>query len=190
MHAFKISGIRAMKTLNVNTGMVKLDEPDGRSLSDLLRAGRKMAHHVAGFLKKRLPGCEDSFVVHTSTMPGLRQTRWLDGDFTLTEDTYGLPFEDAVGWGVPRPQWRKDRDRFDIPLRCLLPRDVEGLIVGSGRSASSTPAEMLRVESVTMIVGQGAGIAAAVAAHDRVPVREVDIKKVQRNLSEQIPSTK
>lgn len=185
MHAFKMSGIRAMKTLNVNTGMVKLDAPDGRALSDLLRAGRKMAHHVAAFLKRRLPGCENSFVAHTSTMMGLRQTRWLDGDFTLTEETYGAPFEDAVGWGVALKRWRKDRDIFDIPLRCMLPKGVEGLIAGSGRSVSSTPSEMLRVESVTMIVGQGAGVAAAVAARDGVPVRSVDPEHVRQALREQ-----
>ena len=185
MHAFKMSGIRAMKTLNVNTGMVGLDSPDGARLSDLLRAGRKHAHHVAGFLRKRLPGCENSHVVHTSTMLGLRQTRWLENAFTLTEDTYGLPFEDAVGWGVPRPQWRKDRDVFDVPLRCMLPTGVEGLIVGSGRSVSSKPAEMLRVESVTMIVGQGAGTAAAVAVGDGVRVRDVDTERVRAALEAQ-----
>jgi len=185
MHAFKMSGIRAMKTLNINTGQVKFDEPDGVRLSDLLRAGRKHAHHVAAFLKKRLPGCEDSHVVHTSTMLGVRQTRWLDCEFTLTEETYGLPFDDAVGWGVPRPRWKKDRDVFDVPLRCMLPAEVEGLVVGSGRSVSSTPAEMLRVESVTMIVGQGAGVAAAVAVRDGMPVRGVDPARVRAALEDQ-----
>lgn len=186
MHAFKMSGIRAMKTLNINTGMVRLDAPDGKQLSDVLRAGRKMARHVHGFLKKRLPGCEKSFIVHTSTMVGLRQTRWLDGAFTLTEETYGLPFNDTVGWGVVRkPEWRKDRDFFDVPLRCMLPTGVENLIIGSGRSVSSVPAEMLRVESVTMIVGQGAGTAAAVAVGDGVPVRDVDTDRVRAALEDQ-----
>jgi Holliday junction resolvasome RuvABC endonuclease subunit len=67
----------------------------------------------------------------------------------------------------------------------MLPKDVEGLIVGSGRSTSSTPAEMLRVESVTMIVGQGAGVAAAVSVRDGVPVREVDTVRVRKALQEQ-----
>jgi ribulose 1,5-bisphosphate synthetase/thiazole synthase len=185
MHAFKMSGVRALKTLNVNTGMIRIEAPDGKTLSDILRQGRKMAFHVASFLKGHLPGCEHSSIVHTSTMLGLRHTRWLDGEFTLTEELYGQPFDDAVGWGVALRKWCSDQDIFDVPLRCMLPKDVEGLIVGSGRSTSSTPAEMLRVESVTMIVGQGAGVAAAVSVRDGVPVREVDTVRVRKALQEQ-----
>ena len=185
MHAFKMSGIRAEKTLNVNTGMVAVTGVDGKELSDLLRQGRAMAHHVAGFLRKNLPGCEKSFVVHTSTMLGLRHTRWLRGDFTLTEKSYGTPFEDAVGRGVASRKWHKDREYFDIPLRCMLPPATDGLILGSGRSTSSTPAELLRIQPVTMLVGQGAGVCAAVAAREGVRVRDVDIPAVQAALSQQ-----
>ena len=185
MHAFKMSGICAEKTLNVNTGMVRVAGVDGKELSDLMRQGRAMAHHVAGFLQKRLPGCENSFVVHTSTMLGLRQTRWLAGDLTLTAETYGTPFDDAVGRGVAHRKWRKDREYFDVPLRCMLPPKTDGLVMGSGRSTSSAPAEMLRIQPVTMIVGQGAGVAAAVAVRDGVRVREVNIRTVQEALGQQ-----
>ncbi|NLS90691.1 MAG: FAD-dependent oxidoreductase [Planctomycetaceae bacterium] len=185
MHAFKMSGIRAKKTLNVNTGQVAVTGIDGKELSDLLRQGRAMAHHVAAFLRKHLPGLEDSFVVHTSSMLGLRHTRWLDGAFTLTEATYGTSFEDAVGRGVALSKWRKESELFDVPLRCMLPRTTDGLIIGSGRSTSSTPAEVLRIQPVTMIVGQGAGVSAAVAARDGVAVRNVSISRVQQALAEQ-----
>ena len=185
MHAFKMSGIRAKKTLNVNTGMVRLEEPDGKVLSDLLRDGRKMSHYAAEFLRTHLPGCEDTFVVHTSTMLGVRRTRWLDADFTLTSELYGQKFDDAVGRGVARGRHRKDSEFFDIPLRCMLPPATDGLIMGSGRSTSSDPAELLRIQPVTMIVGQGAGACAAVAAREGVPVRDVDIPLVQQTLSKQ-----
>jgi len=185
MHAFKMSGIREKKTLNVNTGMVAVTGVDGKELSDLLRQGRAMAHHVADFLRKHLPGLENSFVVHTSTMLGLRQTRWLHADFTLTEATYGTPLKDAIGRGVALRRWRKDSEMFDIPLRCMLPPKTDGLILGSGRSTSSVPAEMLRIQPVTMLVGQGAGVSAAVAVRDGVRVRDVDIGRVQQVLAEQ-----
>lgn len=185
MHAFKMSGIRAYKTLKINTGQVVIAEPDGKGLSDLMRKGREMSHYVAEFLRKNLPGCEDSFVVHTSTMLGLRRTRWLEAPFTLTKDSYGKPFEDAVGRGVASARWCKDSPTFDVPLRCMLPPKMDGLIVGSGRSVSSDPAELLRVQSVTMIVGQGAGVAAALAARDKVPVRNVDIQRLQKVLRDE-----
>jgi len=185
MHAFKMSGICAKKTLNVNTGMVRVAGVDGKELSGLLIQGRAMAHHVAGFLQKHLPGCENSFVVHTSTMLGLRHTRFLAADFTLTTKLYGTPFDDAVGRGVAHPKWRKESGFFDIPLRCMLPPATDGLIVGSGRATSSTPAELLRIQPVTMIVGQGAGVAAAVAVRDGVRVRDVDVPAVQEALAQQ-----
>jgi hypothetical protein len=74
---------------------------------------------------------------------------------------------------------------FDIPLRCLLPRKVDGLVVGSGRSAASQHAEMLRVQPVTMIIGQGAGAVAAVCARDDVSPRQVSIQAVHEALRRQ-----
>ena len=72
-----------------------------------------------------------------------------------------------------------------VPLRCLLPRGVENLLIGSGRSASCEPAELLRVMPATMIVGQGAGVAAAVAAKDGTPLPEVDLRSVHAALEDQ-----
>jgi hypothetical protein len=72
-----------------------------------------------------------------------------------------------------------------VPLRCLLPQQVDGLLIGSGRSASCVPAELLRVQPATMIVGQGAGAAAAVSVRDGVLPRSVDVRAVQEALRQQ-----
>ena len=139
-----------------------------------------MSFHVAGFLKERLPGCEHSFVVATSTSLGLRRTRWLKTDFVMTDDLFGQHFEDAVGRGVTY-----GRAPYDLPLRCMLPSTVDGLIIGSGRSTSSDPAERLRVQPATMIVGQSAGVCAAVAVKTGRLVRDVDVHAVQDALRAQ-----
>jgi hypothetical protein len=182
-------GIRWNRTLVVNTGYFRLAEPEGRALSDYTRQGRKLARHVAAFLREHLPGCADSFVAATANAPGLRRTRWLKAEFTLTRKVYnaGPRFDDAVGRGVIITSGRLYRtDRmFDVPLRCLLPRKVEGLVVGSGRSAAADQAEMLRVQPVTMIVGQGAGAVAAVCARDGSAPRRVNIQAVQDALRKQ-----
>jgi len=189
MDAFQMHGIRASRTLVVNTGFFDLDIPDGRELSQWLREGRKMAHHVADFVRAHFPGCEDSFVLATADAPGLRRTRWLKTEFTYTRELYdtGPTFDDAVGRGVvmtQRPMLPTDKT-FDIPLRCLLPENIEGLIIGSGRGASCDPAELLRVMPITMAVGQGAGVAAAVASGSGALPREVDIAAVQSALAKQ-----
>jgi len=189
MDAFQMHGIRSSNTLVINTGFFTLHEPDGAQLSHYLRRGRKMAQYVAGFLKTHLPGCEKSFVAATANALGLRRTRWLKTEFVMTREIYDSAprFPDAVGRGVlvgNRRLYVTDKT-FDVPLRCLLPDDVDGLIIGSGRSTSSAPAELLRVMPVTMIVGQGAGVAAAVSVRDGVVPRSVDIGAVQRELQAQ-----
>jgi len=187
--AFQMHGIRWNRTLVVNTGYFRLAEPGGRALSDYVRHGRKLAHHVAAFLRKSLPGCKDSFVAATANAPGIRRTRWLKTDFTMTRQIYDSAprFDDAVGRGVvvtAGKLYRTDR-MFDVPLRCLLPQKIDGLLIGSGRSASADQAEMLRVQPATMIVGQGAGVTAAVCARDGVEPRSVDVRAVREALAQQ-----
>ncbi len=189
MDAFQMHGIRASRTLVVNTGWFELHEPDGAALSWHLRQGRKLAHHVAAFLRDHFPGCEEAFVLSTPNAPGLRRTRWLDVDFVLTRELYDTAprLDDAVGRGVviqKHPLYRTD-ETFDVPLRALMPRKVEGLLIGSGRSASAVPCELLRTMPVTMIVGQGAGVTAAVAVRDGATPRDVDISHVQQELRAQ-----
>ncbi len=189
MDAFQLHGIRESRTLVVNTGWFELHEPDGKALSDWLREGRGMAQYVTDFMRRHFPGCRDCFLLATADAPGLRRTRWLDTDFTLTREIYDTApqYEDAVGRGVviePGPLYKTNKT-FDIPLRCLLPRRVEGLLIGSGRSASCVPAELLRTMPVTMSVGQGAGAVAAVAVREGIAPRDVDLEAVQEALSDQ-----
>ena len=52
---------------------------------------------------------------------------------------------------------------------------MDGLLIGSGRSASVGWVEVLRAQPVTMIVNQGAGVVAAVCVREGVQPRHVDI---------------
>ncbi len=189
MDAFQMHGIRENRTLIVNTGMFDLEVPDGDTLSDVLREGRKLAFHVADFVRQRFPGCEESFVLATPDAPGLRRTRWIECEYVMTREEYdsGPSYPDAVGRGVvmsPQPMQPTDKT-FDIPLRCLLPKGIENLVIGSGRGASCDPAELLRVMPITMAIGQGAGAAAALAGRSGDAVAEVDIASVQDALRRQ-----
>ncbi|HPM81196.1 MAG TPA: hypothetical protein PLF81_10870 [Candidatus Anammoximicrobium sp.] len=53
-----------------------------------------------------------------------------------------------VGRGVALRRWRKDRELFEIPLPCMLSPKTNGIVLGSGRSTSSIPAEMLRIQAL------------------------------------------
>jgi hypothetical protein len=70
--------------------------------------------------------------------------------------------------------------RFDFPYRQLLPREVEGLLM-AGRSAIVQPPRM-RTRWKVLLMGQAAGLAAALAATGGVPPRQVNVKELQRLL--------
>jgi hypothetical protein len=64
-------------------------------------------------------------------------------------------------------------EAYEVPLRCLLPRDADRLVV-AGRCISGTHVahSSRRVMPIAMATGQAAGVCAALAAHTgRPPVR-------------------
>ena len=76
---------------------------------------------------------------------------------------------------------------YEIPYRSLLPRQEEcgNLLVVCCISASQVAYASFRMEPQYMIAGQSAGVAAALAVREAVPVHKVDLSKLQQRLSGQ-----
>lgn len=76
-------------------------------------------------------------------------------------------------------------DYFSIPYGCLVAKDVDNLLV-SGRCISADHQAMAatRVMGTCMAIGQAAGTAAAMAAGQGVPAREVDVSALRERLTE------
>ena len=73
----------------------------------------------------------------------------------------------------------------DIPFGVMVPEKIDNILSGSGKGVSAVPQTMLRYQSAGMALGQAAGIAAAIASADGIHVRDVDIRKVQKELLRQ-----
>ena len=72
---------------------------------------------------------------------------------------------------------------FQIPLRILIPAKVDGLIAAEKNlSMSRLVSGALRVQPITMMTGQAAGVLAALAVNKRVQPREIKAIDVQREL--------
>lgn len=197
MHAVRSTGI-----VHVVTGFDRFNGIDAGRISRSIQDGREMAFAVAEVYKRYIPGFERAFVAGTATNLGVRTSRYARGEFTFTSDMMraGVRWPDAVGravgwdhpirhhgkgaWGV---QVLRD-DSFDLPYRCLLPRGVDGLLMGAGRSVCTDNPSLLRVMVHTMVVGQAAGTAAACAARTGTPPRQIDVAIVQDALREQAVS--
>jgi hypothetical protein len=144
--------------------------------SEQERIGRAQIKSIVGFLKRRVPGFENAILASIAPRVGVRETRRIRGQHVLTaeeilaERTFAdsaalgcgpMDIHDPNGTDValsmpPAP--------FEIPMRCLVPREVEGLIV-TGRAISATHAANggARHMATAMALGHAAGVMAAVA---------------------------
>ncbi|MCL2814533.1 MAG: FAD-dependent oxidoreductase [Oscillospiraceae bacterium] len=198
MDATQMHGIRNTKIMHIVTGYTKISL-DAFDISRAITDGREMAHHAAQFMRKRMPGFENAFVCGFADNLGIRASRYIHGDFVFTAQMKSTPsrFEDAIGQGVVEVQQKLHKaknawgaqifgdDVYQIPYRCLLPRNVDGLIMGAGRSVSADNPYLLRVMATTMTIGQAAGIAAATSAKEGEELRRLDVCTIQRELAAQ-----
>jgi hypothetical protein len=154
---------------------------DGTSVEDLTRAdfeGRARIAALLGFVKTKMPGFENAFIVDVAPQVGVRQSRLLEGVYVMTKEdvTSRRHFHDSVARG---------RDYY-YPYRTMLPRGVGRLLV-AGRHYSATSAAQRDSREIPpcMAMGEAAGIAAALALETQVGVENIDVATLQKRLRAQ-----
>ena len=78
----------------------------------------------------------------------------------------------------------RDRNNsYTIPYRCLLPQNVEGLLLaGRDISGSHMAHSNYRAMPICVAMGEAAGIAAALASRANIPVSAAPVGEIQRIL--------
>ena len=154
---------------------------DGLNVEDLTWvevSGRKKMLITYEFFRKNVPGFEDSYIMDTASQVGVRCSRRLLGEHTITEQDIqaGRLHEDTIAV-VPARQWASTirSALVYIPYRSLLPRRVENLLV-AGRCLSSDQFanNILSPIQCCVAMGEAAGTAAALAVKNSVTPRLVD----------------
>ena len=193
--AMQMHGIRDKGVLHVITGFTNLESLGSEHITKAIIDGRKMSNHVINFFRERMPGFEKAYLSQGADDLGIRNSRRVKTQFVFTKEMRETPsrFDDCIGCGVvekhvilhaEKGAWQAQilaDEMYQIPLRTLLPQQISGVIMGTGRSL--TP--ILRVMVTTMLIGQAAGAAAAVASKENLPVEAIDVKKVQEALEKQ-----
>lgn len=189
------------RELSVNsTRITKVMGTDVWDLSYAEWEGRRQVRQITAFLKKYVPGFEKSYVAQTGVVAGIRETRRINGEYTLTaEDVLSArKFDDVIAkcsypMDVHNPTGKGTLlkkvpagDAYDIPLRCLQPKEVEDILV-AGRCMSGTHEahSSYRVMPTSVATGQAAGVCAALASRHKVSAKRVDTGDVQKELTRQ-----
>ena len=73
---------------------------------------------------------------------------------------------------------------YHVPYRSVLPKkeQCDNLLVPVALSCTHVGISSLRIEGAWMVIGQGAGVAAALSAKGGVAVQELDYKKLRKRL--------
>ena len=166
-------------------GSMQIDGTDAEDLTKAEIELRKRAKTDLDFLKKYIPGFEDSYIATTAPYIGVRETRRIVGEYVLNEEDLKKRrvFPDAIEW-YESPI--TPHDMHNIPFRCLVPKGIDNLLV-AGRCLSATHGAQNRTRDIPtcMAMGQAAGTAAALSVKQGVKPRQFDVGLLQKTLVEQ-----
>ena len=180
-----------------STRIVKLNPTDVFDVTKAEIEAREQVFELADFLKANFKAFENAEVISTASQIGVRESRMIDGMYTLTRDDLiaCTKFEDSVALGnydidIHNPEgsgtdhyYFKEGEFYTIPYRCLVPRKYENLLV-AGRCISAThdAQASIRIMPIVCCLGEAAGYAASIAAQANVSMAEVDIHKLRKLL--------
>ena len=208
----KIGGmsLQANGIAGLNFGHVyHLDPLDPWDLSRGEIEARAKVPELVAFLRAYVPGMEDCVLVASGPHLGIRESRRIRGQYTLTYEDYlrRADFPDSIAYysypvdlhaAVPEEGAEKEElyqsskyrngESYGIPYRCLLPQEI-GNLAAAGRIISADRAMMasVRIMPACFATGQAAGTAAALAAQagGKISFARVDAAAIRQRLREQ-----
>lgn len=146
---------------------------DGNELSEMVQLSH--ASTLEDIKKKRKT---DPTILPTTiaTIPQVRMTRKVVGEYVLDDKEMHKYFEDSIGMVS---NWRKRGPVYEVPFRTLYSKSVKNLIT-AGRCTSVTESmwDIMRVIPCCAVTGEAAGIAAAMTDD----FSTLDVKQLQETL--------
>lgn len=168
-----------------NVSAINADEVTQATLE-----ARRENHAMVQALRKKGGPWKGVEIIATAEQIGTREARRIHGRYTVRDEDLrdGARFEDGIcrvtfGIDVHSTDPRKTKaiesqpyksQHYDIPLRALMAKDVDGLVL-AGRCISGgfIAHSSYRVTGNSVAMGEAAGVVCAVAAQERVLPHEV-----------------
>jgi len=149
-----------------------------------IRSHRLMAQHLAVY-REHAPGFAGAYLMLSAPQLGVRHARRLVGVGRVTREDWpdGAPRSDEVGIS---PSLSPKFPLLSVPYGCLVPRDIDGLLVaGRHISCDATSHSFLREIPQCWLTGQAGGAAAALASAENCEPRAVPTSTLQALLLRQ-----
>lgn len=146
---------------------------DGEELSEQMCLSHQSTY--ADFLKKRKN--DDTLLPATiATIPQIRMTRRIVGEYELSHIEQHKYFEDSIGM---ISNWKKRGPVYEVPFATLYSSEIKNLIcAGRCTSVNETMWDIMRVIPCCAVTGQAAGTAAAMTDD----FSGINIKELQAKL--------
>ena len=186
------------------TNAIEIDGTDGESITKGTMICRSQIAPIVKFLREYIPGYENCWLMNSASLIGIRETRHFEGLASLTKDDilearvhddwivrrawFNFDVHNLTGSSLDKTgaqrQFKQNND-YTIPFGCILPKNVEGLLL-SGRniSGSHMAHSNFRIMSVCIAIGEAAGVAAALSVKQNIKLRDVSVKEIQEIVGE------
>lgn len=129
---------------------------DGKELSEMVCLSHRTT--LDNWLKKRETR-PDAVISTIATIPQVRMTRKIVGEYELSHTELHTFFEDSIGMVS---NWKKRGPVYEVPFRTLYNKEMKNLIAaGRCTSVNETLWDVMRVIPCCAVTGQAAGTAAA-----------------------------
>ena len=177
-----------------------MDGTDALQLSAGEVEGRRQVREFFAFLRTEMPGFENAYLLEIAPQVGIRETRRVRGQAVLRgEDVLGCAnFDDTIGvnaWpleqhvaGDVKWSWPSEQSRGfnQLPWRMLLPQRVGNLLVAGRCAAMDAVAQSAaRVSGGCFVMGEAAGLGAALALRAGCAPADIDVAALQTALEQQ-----
>jgi ribulose 1,5-bisphosphate synthetase/thiazole synthase len=183
--------------VNVNTSAVlDVDGTDPVELSRAIVELTAQCTKIGDFMRAHVPGFENGYLV-PAALPGVRESRNIRGLYEIQDADVleGRKFDDTIGQicfpvdiHVPESSQAVfiqigGDGTFDIPFRSMLPVGLDNVVV-AGRCVSATHVAhgATRNMAPCLVMGEAAGVAAALSSTRNTTLPGLDVGDLQRRL--------
>jgi hypothetical protein len=179
--------------------MTHVETPlDAADYANTVFDGRDQADRLLRFLRDEYPAAYGNARIRIYAAPGVRQTRWITGTYSLTAEDVraGRIFDDTVArcsWPIELHNnaagayWEElgDNHVHTVPLGSLLHRDADNL-AAAGRCIDGDTVGLSSVRVMGPCLAMGAAAAHALILAGSGSVHQIDIGALRKKISDNL----